>query len=191
MKNYKFLSVIMVLVLCFGVVQSVDAKKKKTRKYTPKTENRQSSPSPQESVAPVNENNQSSADVLETIMTPIEEAKLEPKPKKEEIFKTVAHMPLFPGGDAALMKCISERIRYPQTAQDNGIQGLVVVQFVVEKDGRVGEVKVARGVDKDLDREAVRVCKMLPKFTPGRNSEGEPVRVWYTLPIKFGLQGSN
>lgn len=120
-----------------------------------------------------------------------EEPKPEPKPKEEEVFKSAAHMPSFPGGDAALMQFINKNIKYPQVAQDNGVQGKVIVQFVVEKDGKVGEVKVARGVDKDLDREAVRVCKMLPKFSPGRNAVGDPVRVWYTLPVTFKLQGVN
>jgi protein TonB len=120
-----------------------------------------------------------------------EEPKPEPKPEKEEVFRSAAHMPSFPGGDAALMSFINKNIKYPQVAQDNGVQGKVIVQFVVEKDGRVGEVKVARGVDKDLDREAVRVCKMLPKFSPGRNAVGDPVRVWYTLPVTFKLQGVN
>lgn len=122
---------------------------------------------------------------------PVEEKKPEPKPQVEEVFKSAAHMPSFPGGDAALMNHINKNIRYPQVAQDNGVQGKVIVQFVVEKDGRVGDVKVARGVDKDLDREAVRVCKTLPKFSPGRNAVGDPVRVWYTLPITFKLQGVN
>ena len=120
-----------------------------------------------------------------------EKPKPEPKPKEDEVFKSAAHMPTFPGGDAALMSHINKNIKYPQVAQDNGVQGKVIVQFVVEKDGRVGEVKVARGVDKDLDREAVRVCKTLPKFSPGRNAVGDPVRVWYTLPITFKLQGVN
>ena len=111
---------------------------------------------------------------------------------KEKIWSCgVEQMPSFPGGDAALMSFINKNIKYPQVAQDNGVQGKVIVQFVVEKDGKVGEVKVARGVDKDLDREAVRVCKMLPKFSPGRNAVGDPVRVWYTLPVTFKLQGVN
>ena len=122
---------------------------------------------------------------------PVEEKKPEPKPKEEEVFKSAAHMPSFPGGDAALMSFINKNIRYPQVAQDNGVQGKVIVQFVVEKNGKVGEVKVARGVDKDLDKEAVRVCKMLPAFSPGRNAVGDPVRVWYTLPVTFKLQGVN
>ena len=120
-----------------------------------------------------------------------EEPKPEPKPEKEEVFRSAAHMPSFPGGDAALMKFINSHIHYPQAAQDNNIQGKVVVQFVVTKTGSVGEVKVVRGVDKDLDREAVRVCKALPKFSPGKNANGDPVSVWYTLPVTFKLQGAN
>lgn len=110
--------------------------------------------------------------------------------KTEEIFKSVEQPPAFPGGDAALMKYLSSHIQYPTMAQENNIQGKVVVQFVVEKDGHVGDVKVVRSVDKDLDREAVRVCKSLPKFTPGRQN-GQAVRVWYTLPVNFKLQGTN
>lgn len=117
----------------------------------------------------------------------VEEKKEE---KKEEIFKSVEQMPQFPGGEAALMKYISSHIQYPTMAQENNVQGKVIVQFVVGKDGKVGDVKVARSVDKDLDREAVRVCKSLPKFTPGRQN-GQPVSVWYTLPVTFKLQGAN
>lgn len=115
------------------------------------------------------------------------EEKKEPKPRENEIYKSAAHMPSFPGGDAALMSFINKNINYPQVAIDNGIQGKVIVQFVVEKNGDIGEVKVARGVDKNLDREAIRVCKMLPSFYPGRNALGDPVRVWYTLPVTFKL----
>jgi protein TonB len=99
-------------------------------------------------------------------------------------------MPQFPGGDQALMSYLSKHINYPPMAAENNIQGKVILQFVVEKDGKVGEVKVARSVDKDLDREAVRVVKTLPKFTPGRQN-GQAVRVWYTLPVTFKLQGTN
>ena len=110
--------------------------------------------------------------------------------KKEEIFRSVEQMPQFPGGEAALMKYLSSHINYPPMAAENNVQGKVILQFVVEKDGKVGEVKVARSVDKDLDREAIRVVKTLPKFTPGRQN-GQPVRVWYTLPVTFKLQGTN
>ena len=88
------------------------------------------------------------------------------------------------------MNYINKSISYPEGAQDNGVQGKVIVQFVIEKDGSIGKVKVARGVDKDLDREAVRVCKTLPRFNPGRNASGDPIRVWYTLPVTFKLQAA-
>ena len=110
--------------------------------------------------------------------------------KKEEIFRSVEQMPQFPGGEAALMKYLQSHINYPPMAAENNIQGRVVVQFVVDKTGKVGEVKVVRSVDKDLDKEAVRVCKSLPKFTPGRQN-GQAVSVWYTLPVTFKLQGTN
>ena len=119
---------------------------------------------------------------------------VEPKPvlddKPEEIFHSVEQMPQFPGGDAALMKYLASHINYPPMAAENNVQGKVILQFVVGKDGRVGEVLVARSVDKDLDKEAMRVVKSLPKFTPGRQN-GRPVSVWYTLPVQFKLQGTN
>ena len=117
----------------------------------------------------------------------------EKKPVEEkpvEIFKIVEQMPQFPGGDEALIKYLSSHINYPPMAVENGIQGRVVVEFVVDNTGKVGEVKVVRSVDKDLDKEAVRVCKSLPKFAPGRQN-GHPVSVWYTLPVTFKLQGTN
>lgn len=116
----------------------------------------------------------------------VEEA---PQSDEEQVFSSAYQMPSFPGGDAALMEFLRTHIRYPQAAADNNIQGRVIVQFVVTKTGRVGEVKVARSVDPDLDREAVRVCKALPAFSPGRNFEGDPVNVWYTLPVTFKLSG--
>ena len=96
-------------------------------------------------------------------------------------------MPTFPGGEAALMRYLSSHLQYPTMAQENGVQGTVVVQFVVTKTGKVGEVKVVRSVDRDLDREATRVCRSLPNFVPGRQN-GQAVNVWYTLPVKFKLQ---
>ena len=110
--------------------------------------------------------------------------------KPEQIFQSVEQMPQFPGGEAALMKFLSSHINYPPMAAENDVQGKVIVQFVVDKTGKVGEVKVVRSVDKDLDHEAIRVCQALPKFTPGRQN-GRPVSVWYTLPIQFKLQGTN
>lgn len=105
---------------------------------------------------------------------------------KEEIYRSAEQMPQFPGGEAALMKYIQTHIQYPLMAKKNHIQGRVIVQFVVDKTGKIGEVKVVRSVDKDLDKEAVRICKSLPKFIPGRQN-GQPVAVWYTLPVTFKL----
>ena len=109
------------------------------------------------------------------------------EPVKEEIFTAVEQMPQFPGGEAELLKYISQHIKYPTMAAENNIQGRVVVKFVVQKDGKVGEVVVLRGKDPDLDKEAVRVVKTLPNFLPGKMN-GQPVSVWYTLPINFKLQ---
>ena len=117
----------------------------------------------------------------------VEEKK--PEPVKAEVFKAVEQMPTFPGGDAELMKWLRDHIQYPTVAMENNIQGRVVVQFVVTKTGKVGEVKVVRSVDRDLDKEAIRVCKSLPDFIPGRMN-GQAVNVWYTLPVQFKLQGN-
>ncbi len=111
-----------------------------------------------------------------------------PPPADDVVFTSVEQDPQFPGGQAALLKWVADHIKYPAVAQENGIQGRVTVQFVVTKNGTVGQVKVVRGKDPDLDKEAVRVVKSLPKFTPGKMN-GHPVNVWYTLPITFKLQG--
>jgi protein TonB len=113
-----------------------------------------------------------------------------PKEVVQEVFRSVEQMPQFPGGETALMKYLQSHINYPPMAAENNVQGRVVVQFVVDKTGKVGEVKIVRSVDKDLDKEAARVCASLPKFTPGRQN-GQAVSVWYTLPVTFKLQGTN
>ena len=140
-----------------------------------------------------NEKGTEDRNVTKTLKDEVVVEKKEEKPKeekKEEIFRSVEQMPQFPGGEAALMKYLQSHINYPPMAAENNVQGRVVVQFVVDKTGKVGEVKVVRSVDKDLDKEAVRVCKSLPKFTPGRQN-GQAVSVWYTLPVTFKLQGTN
>ena len=109
-----------------------------------------------------------------------------PHTLKEDIYPSAEQMPQFPGGEAALMKYIQTHIKYPPTAAKNHVQGRVIVQLVVRKDGGVSVVHVARSVDKDLDWEAVRVCNTLPKFTPGRQN-GKVVNVWYTVPVTFKL----
>jgi len=103
------------------------------------------------------------------------------------VFVTVEKMPEFPGGDIALLKWISENINYPTIAAENGIQGRVACTFVVNADGSVSDVQVARPVDPNLDREAIRVLRQLPKFKPGEQ-RGKPVRVKYSVPVRFRLQ---
>ena len=99
-------------------------------------------------------------------------------------------MPEFPGGSAALIRYLQDNVKYPPEAAKSGIQGRVVVQFVIDEAGQVGDVKVVRSVSEEVDAEAVRVVKSLPKFEPGRQN-GEPVAVWYTLPVAFKMRGDS
>lgn len=115
-----------------------------------------------------------------------EEETIEPEVDQSKTYHSVDVAPKFPGGDTAMMRWISEHLRYPAMAQENNIQGRVVVQFVVTKTGKVGDVKIIRSRDPDLDREAVRVVRTLPDFTPG-TIKGVPVDAWYTLPLTFRL----
>ena len=118
----------------------------------------------------------------------VKEPEPEPvKPKEDEIFVAVEQQAEFPGGQAALMKWLSNNIRYPEAAAQNDIQGRVVVKFVVEKDGSIGKAEIVRGVDKDLDREALRVVQKMPKWQPGKNN-GVAVRSYFNLPVTFKLQ---
>lgn len=118
--------------------------------------------------------------VVEEAPKPVE------KPQPEKIFEAVEQPAEFPGGQAALMKWLSSNIRYPENAQQNGVQGRVIVKFVVEKDGSISNAQVVKGVDKDLDQEALRVVKRMPKWQPGKNN-GQAVRAYFTLPVSFKL----
>ena len=106
---------------------------------------------------------------------------------ESEIFQVVEDMPSFPGGNVS--KWIAKNVKYPVLAMENGIQGKVFIQFVIERDGSITDVKVARGVDASLDKEAVRVVQSMPKWKPGKQ-RGKPVRVAYTLPINFQLSNN-
>ncbi len=117
----------------------------------------------------------------------IETAQEEEAEEETKVFFIVEDMPVFPGGDLALRKYIAKSIKYPVIAQENGIQGKVYVTFVVGKDGRVTNARIARGVDTSLDKEALRVVNALPKWKPGKQ-RGKPVNVSYTVPINFVLQ---
>lgn len=115
----------------------------------------------------------------------------QPEPPKhveeDKVFDIVEQQPLFPGGQSALMQFLHDNMKYPVVAQENGVQGRVTVQFVVEKDGSITDVHVLRGVDPSLDKEAVRVVKSMPRWTPGKQN-GTTVRVNYRLPVLFRLQ---
>ena len=116
------------------------------------------------------------------VETPVEEE------EEEVIFMVVETMPEFPGGQQALFKYLSENVKYPVIAQENGIQGRVICQFVVNKDGSIVDVEVVRsGGDPSLDKEAIRVIKSMPKWKPGQQ-RGKAVRVKYTVPVNFKLQ---
>jgi protein TonB len=114
-----------------------------------------------------------------------------PKPVEEEateeIFVVVEQQPEFPGGMSALMKFLGDNIKYPVIAQENGIQGRVITNFVVERDGSITDVNVVRGQDPSLDKEAVRVIQTMPRWKPGQQ-RGKAVRVRFTLPVVFRLQ---
>jgi protein TonB len=118
-------------------------------------------------------------------------APVEPKEEVEEeevVFVVVETMPEFPGGQQALFKYLSENVKYPVIAQENGIQGRVICQFVVNKDGSIVDVEVVRsGGDPSLDKEAIRVIKSMPNWKPGKQ-RGKAVRVKYTVPVNFKLQ---
>jgi protein TonB len=114
----------------------------------------------------------------------------QPEPPKEEetkVFDVVEQMPSFPGGQAALMSYLSNNIKYPQIAMENGVQGRVVCTFVVERDGSITDIRVVRGVDPSLDKEAIRVLKSMPHWIPGKQN-GSAVRVKFTVPVTFKLQ---
>lgn len=121
------------------------------------------------------------------IAPPVEEVK-EEEEDEQVVFVVVETMPEFPGGTQALFKYLSENVKYPVIAQENGIQGRVICQFTVNKDGSIVDVEVVRsGGDASLDKEAVRVIKSMPKWSPGKQ-RGKAVRVKYTVPVNFKLQ---
>lgn|SRR5574344_2041206 len=105
---------------------------------------------------------------------------------EDEVFQVVEDMPLFPGGMEALLKYLGTNIKYPTIAQENQIQGKVVIEFVVNKDGSIVDPKVIKSLEASCDKEAMRVIKAMPKWTPGKQ-RGKPVRVKYTVPVSFRL----
>ena len=124
-----------------------------------------------------------------TVLKAVEEIAAPEPPKQEEeqnkIFEVVEQQPQFPGG--SVNGWLADQIKYPVVAAENGISGRVVVQFVVERDGSVSQVRVVRGVDPSLDKEAQRVISSMPKWIPGKQN-GQAVRSRFTVPVTFRLQ---
>ena len=110
-----------------------------------------------------------------------------PEEDKDKVYAVVEQPPTFPGGEAALLAYVAKNIKYPASALEQEIQGVVLLRFVVLENGSVGEVLVTRGIDPACDKEAMRVVKSLPRFIPGKQ-QGKGVKVWYTLPIRFQIQ---
>ena len=127
---------------------------------------------------------------IEAVRNDIAVATPPPAPKEEvtqKVFDVVEVMPSFPGGQAALLQYLNSHVKYPVVAQENGIQGRVTISFVVERDGSITDVKVARSVDPSLDKEAARVVSSMPRWTPGKQN-GSAVRVNFNVPVVFRLQ---
>lgn len=120
-------------------------------------------------------------EIIEVVSDNIDE-EAEPEP-----FVVVEEMPFYPGGNTALLQYIADNIRYPASASENNIQGRVFLRFCVTATGEIGQVEIMRGVDPDLDAEAARVVRTIKGFVPGKQG-GQPVPVWYQLPINFQLQ---
>jgi periplasmic protein TonB len=126
--------------------------------------------------------NEEVVEVVEAPKEEVQEEEAEPEP-----FVVVEEMPMFPGGDAALLKYIGENTQYPEVAKENNIQGRVIVRFCVTSKGGVSQVSILKGVDPELDAEAIRVVNTLPTFKPGKQG-GRAVPVWFSVPITFTLK---
>jgi protein TonB len=124
-------------------------------------------------------------EVVEIVEAPKEEVQ-EEDPEATP-FVVVEEMPMFPGGDSELLKFIAEHTNYPEIAKENNIQGRVIIRFCVTSKGGVSQVSILKGVDPELDAEAIRVVNTLPVFKPGKQG-GKPVPVWYMVPITFTLK---
>lgn len=106
---------------------------------------------------------------------------------EEKVYEVVEEMPSFPGGQGAMFEFIANNIQYPIVAEENGVQGRVLVSFVIKKDGSLSNVRVVKSVDPALDKEAVRLIKSMPKWSPGKE-KGRFVNVKFTVPVTFRLQ---
>ncbi len=121
-----------------------------------------------------------------TIPAPAADPNVKKRNGRDDVFVRAEVAPLYPGGESAMMKYLQKNIKYPTIAKENGVKGTVYVQFVVEKDGKVDDISIVKGVDKSLDAEAKRVVSSMPRWTAGSQT-GIPVAVQYVLPVKFEL----
>jgi len=138
------------------------------------------------------------ADIEEDVMASVEDQvewfdldevdviELEPEPDEDEVFMVVEDSPEFPGGIEALLKYLKDNIKYPSICRENNIQGRVIVSFVVNKDGKIVDPEVVKGVNPQLDKEALRVIAGMPSWKPGKQ-RGKAVRVKYSVPVNFRL----
>jgi len=126
--------------------------------------------------------NEEFIEAVEEVREEVQEEEKEPEP-----FVVVEEMPEFPGGDIELLKYIFEHTNYPEVAKENNIQGKVIVRFCVTAKGTVSQISILKGVDPELDKEAMRVVSTLPAFKPGKQG-GQPVPVWYMVPIAYTLK---
>lgn len=167
----KFIALLPMIVLVLVAFSSCAAKKKAGSART------EIAPPPPPPPPPPTKASESKADVVTV--------------KEESVdgeipFVVVEEMPVFPGGDEALLKYIAENVRYPEAAKNQKIQGKVIVRFCVTAKGGIDLISVLRGVNPDLDAESLRVVQTLPAFKPGRQG-GKDVPVWYMIPITFAL----
>ena len=125
---------------------------------------------------------------LDTVVKYIEDKQVEVEPEPK-IFIIVSEMPEFPGGNDMILKYLSENLKYPEKAVENGIQGRVTVKFVVWTDGSIRKIEILRGVDPLLDQEAIRVISEMPKWKPGKNN-GTPVPVYYSVPVIYTIKNN-
>ena len=180
--------------------QKVVEKVKSSVKFTPPVIKKDSEVKPEEELKSQEDLNKTKTDIGSFDVKGNDEAGGEvlkakeviaqPEPPKEEetkVFDVVEVMPSFPGGQAALFEWLSKNIKYPVVAEENGVQGRVIVTFVVERNGSITDVQVVKSVDPSLDKEAVRVVKAMPHWIPGKQN-GSAVRVKFTVPVTFRLQ---
>lgn len=142
-------------------------------------------PPPAAAPAAVYINSEKEAAVTKTDVVVLQEKKAD-QTTEEEPFVVVEEMPMFPGGDKALLEYIVKNVTYPEAAAKNGISGRVIIRFCVSASGKVDRVSVLRGVSPELNAEATRVIYSLPEFSPGKQG-GKPVPVWYMVPVEFSL----